>query len=76
MIAIGNMLYSIDRMSLSKLDQGKKCDRRRDFGQYLSRISQSTQKQYIDMITDLDKLENKIHSRGFTFLLSWYRHQI
>ena len=47
------MLHNIDRMSLSKLGQGKSCDRRRGFEKYLSRISKSSQKHYIGMIIDL-----------------------
>ena len=76
MMDIGSISYSIDRMSLSKLGQGKAYDKHREFEQYLSRISQSTQKHYIYMITDLYILEEKIHSRDCIFLLSWYRNQI
>ena len=76
MMDIGSMLHNIDMISLSKLGQGKACDRRRELEQYLGRISQSTQKHYIDMITDLYILEDKIRSGYCAFLLSWYINQI
>ena len=67
MVATSSMLRNVDRMSLYNIDQSKVCDRRREFEQYLSRISKSTQEHYTNIITDLDKLEEKAHSGGCAF---------
>ena len=67
MMSIENPLYSIDIMSLSKLGQCNIYDRCREFEQYLNIVSQSTQKHYIDMITDLDELEEKTYSGDCAF---------
>ena len=59
MRSIGNLLYSINRISLPKLGQGKSCKRKREFGTYHQTRPVLTKKNYIDMVTDMDEPEQK-----------------
>ena len=76
MMAIGNPLHELDRLSILKIGQGKSSDMRREFEKKLKAEAEKSQNKYIDKITLLDPGHLKTFRGGCKFLFDWYRSRI
>ena len=75
-LAIGNLLREIDRISLLKIGKGKVCDKHKNFEILLSNYEITIKDYYVDKITSLDASVTKIYSGKYFCLLSWYRNKV
>ena len=75
MMAIGNPLHELDRISILKIGQGNAADMRRQFENRLKAEAERSQLVCMNKISLLDP-DLKTFAGGCKFLFDWYKSRI